>query len=89
MGLAAAVVKPWTWYVVLSSLALPVVWGGLYIVSLTYDWPNRIGVALVAVAMSVFPFAYFYKRRVLFGARPACPDLLVSRTHAECSLSRS
>jgi hypothetical protein len=87
MGLAAAVVRPWSWYVVLSSLAFPPVWGGLCIVFVTYDWLNRIGVAVVAVAVSVFPFAYFYKRRAMFGARGrwrrlerSCPRLIGPET---------
>ncbi len=68
MGLAAVVVRPWSWYVLLACQAFPPVWGGLYIAFVAYDWPNRVFVAFAAVAMSVVPFAYFYKRRAMFGA---------------------
>jgi hypothetical protein len=88
VGLAAAVVRPWSWYALLfSSLAFPAIWGGLHMVFFAYDWPTRIGVALVAVATSVFSFAYFYKRRAMFRARRRwrrlerwCPRLIGPQT---------
>ena len=88
MGVAAAVVRPWSWYVLLSCLALYPMWGGLYIAFLANDWQNRMFVALSAAAMTVVFFAYFYKRRAMFGAKGRwrrleqwCPMLVGPQTH--------
>ncbi len=68
VGLAAAVVKPWSWYVVLFCLVLLPVRGGLYIAFEVNDWQNTIITALGSAAITMVYSAYFYKRRAMFGA---------------------
>lgn len=88
VGLAAAIVKPWSWYALLASAALSPVWGGLYMTLVASDWPNRLFVALATVLMTVVFFAYVYKRRAMFGAKGRwrrlehwCPRLIGPETH--------
>ena len=88
MGVAAAAVRPWSWYVLLSCLALYPVWGGLYMAFVANDWQNRMFVALSAAAMTVVFFAYFYKRRAMFRAKGRwrrlerwCPRLVGPHMH--------
>ena len=69
VGLAAAVVRPWSWHVLLASQPLLLVYGGYYVAFVADDWMNRAMVAVVAVTTAVLQFAYFYKRRGMFGAR--------------------
>ena len=68
VGLAAVVVKPWSWHVLLASQVLFPMWGGYYMAFVARDWMNRAFVAF-SITSSVIPFAYFYKRRAMFGAR--------------------
>ena len=68
LGLAASVVRPWCWYVLLMNLvALPMA-GGLYIAIFVNDWQNGILVTFFVVALAVIESVYFYKRRVMSGA---------------------
>ena len=53
VGLAAAVVKPWSWYVVLFCLVLLPVRGGLYIAFEVNDWQNTIITALGSAAITM------------------------------------
>jgi len=69
VGFAAAVVRPWSWHVLLTSPALLPVYGGYYMAFVAHDWMNRAMVAVIAVTSAVLQFAYFYKRRAMFGAR--------------------
>ena len=89
VGLAAAIVRPWSWYALLASVALSPGWGGLYIALVASDWRNRLFVALATVLMTVVFFAYFYKRRAMFGATGRwrrleqwCPRLIGPQTHS-------
>jgi hypothetical protein len=69
MGLAAAAVRPWSWYVLLVGHGLGLAWTVLYVALVAPAWSDA-AVALVAAPIySVLSFAYFYKRRALFGAR--------------------
>ena len=88
VGLAAAIVRPWSWYALLASVALYPGWGGLYIALVASDWRNRLFVALATVLMTVAFFGYFYKRRAMFGAKGRwrrleqwCPGLIGPQTH--------
>ena len=69
MGVAAATVRPWSWYVLLVYQLLLPIWGGLYITIFQTDWKNSLMVALFALGWATICFAYFYKRRALFRAR--------------------
>jgi len=67
-GFAAAVVRAWSWLVLLASQAFLLVYGGYYMVFVSHYWTDRALVAVAAVTISVLQFAYFYKRRAMFGA---------------------
>lgn len=69
VGLAAAVVRAWSWLVLLASQAFILVYGGYYMAFVSHHWTDRAYVAVAAVTMSVLQFVYFYKRRAMFGAR--------------------
>jgi len=88
VGLAAAIVRPWSWYALLSCVALSQVWGGLDIVFVANDWQRRMFIALATAAITVVLFAYFYKRRAIFrakwrwrGLEQWCPSLIGPQTH--------
>ena len=69
MGVAAAAVRAWSWYVLLASQLLLLVWGGLYMTLVASDWVNRAMVGVFSLTFAVVSFVYFYKRRALFRAR--------------------
>jgi len=69
IGVAAAAVRPWNWYVLLASPLLGLAWGGLYATLIARDWGSRAVVAVFSLTASVICFSYFYKRRALFRAR--------------------
>lgn len=68
-GVAAAAVRPWSWYVLLASQLFGLTWGGLYMALVARDWENRVMIAVFSVAIFSISFVYFYKRRSLFRAR--------------------
>ena len=68
-GVAAAAVRPWSWYVLLVSQLFALVWSGLYIVFVARDWKTMVMVAGFSLGASAISFVYFYKRRALFRAR--------------------
>ena len=68
IGVAAAAVRPWSWYVLLTSPLFGLAWGGLYATLIARDWGSRAVVGVFSLAMSVVCFSYFYKRRALFRA---------------------
>ena len=68
-GLAAAVARPWAWYVLISA---PVIVLAHWIVYAAAIAPTRHDVfmaALSVVVISTLPTVYFYRRRALFQAR--------------------
>ncbi|HEU4368513.1 MAG TPA: hypothetical protein VFV05_09850 [Methylomirabilota bacterium] len=69
IGLAAAAVRPWSWYVLLACHGLGLVWTGLYAALVASAWRDVAIVAAIAPVYSLASFAYFYRRRALFGAR--------------------
>jgi len=69
VGVAAAAVRPWSWYVLLASQLFGLTWGGLYMTLVARDWEARVMVAVFSLTISVISFAYFYRRRALFRAR--------------------
>ena len=68
MGVAAATVRPWSWYVLLVYQFLLLIWAGLYITMFKSDWKNGAMVAVSSLGWAVICFAYFYKRRAFFRA---------------------
>jgi len=68
IGLAAAAVRPRSWYVLLVCQLVGLTWGALYMTLIAHDWRNRAMVAVFSLGWSVICFAYFYKRRALFRA---------------------
>lgn len=75
IGLAAAAVRPWSWYVLLGCFAFGPVWGAIYMTLIAPDWRSRAVGAVGALAFSLIGFAYFYRRRALFRARWQWPTL--------------
>jgi len=69
MGVAAATVRPWSWYVLLTYQLFLLLWGGLYITIFKSDWKNGVMVAVISLAWATICCIYFYKRRALFRAR--------------------
>jgi hypothetical protein len=69
MGVAAATVRPWSWYVLLAYQLFVVIWGALYVTFVARDLEAGAIVAVFSLGMAMVCFAYFYKRRALFGAR--------------------
>ena len=68
VGVAAAAVRPWSWYVLLVSQLVGLIWGALYMAFVALTWADRVMVVVFSLAMSGINFAYFYKRRALFRA---------------------
>ena len=68
-GLAAAAVRPWSWYVLLGCHGLGLVWVGLYAAFVARAWSDVAVAVGVGVPYSVLSFVYFYRRRAMFGAR--------------------
>jgi hypothetical protein len=68
VGLAAAAVRPWSWYVLLVCQGLGLVWIGLYGALVAPAWGDVAVAAAIAPIYTVLSFAYFYRRRALFGA---------------------
>jgi len=69
IGIAAAAVRPWSWFVLLASPLFVLAWGGLYMTLIARDWGSRAVVAVFSLTTSGICFSYFYKRRALFRAR--------------------
>ena len=68
IGVAATTVQPWGWYVLLASQPLLLVWAVVYMIAFG---PGRTDVVIIFVLATVTAgvgFAYFYKRRAMFGA---------------------
>jgi hypothetical protein len=68
MGFAAAAVRPWSWYVLMVGHALGLAWVALYVTLVAPAWSDAAVLLAVSPVYSVLSFAYFYKRRALFGA---------------------
>ena len=68
MGVAAAAVRRWSWYVLLVGHVLGLAWIALYVTLVAPAWSDAAVALVVAPVYSVLSFAYFYKRRALFGA---------------------
>ena len=75
IGVAAAAVRSWSWYVLLTSPLFGLAWGGLYVTLIARDWGSRAVVGIFSLAMSGVCFSYFYKRRTLFRATWRWPRL--------------
>jgi hypothetical protein len=75
MGLAAAAVRPWSWYVLLVGHALGLASTALYVTTIAPAWSDAAVALAVAPVYTVLSFAYFYKRRALFGAGRRWPLL--------------
>ncbi len=69
VGIAAAAVRPWSWYVLLAAQLFELTWGGFYMTLLARDWEASLMVAVFSLTIAVTCFAYFYKRRSFFQAR--------------------
>jgi hypothetical protein len=69
VGLAAAAVRPWSWYLLLVCHGLGLVWAGLYVTFVAPAWSDVAVAAVVTPVYGVLSFVYFYRRRALFGAR--------------------
>jgi hypothetical protein len=68
VGLAAAAVRAWSWFVLLAFQALMLVYGGYYVTFIAHTPTDRTIVAVTALTLPALQFAYFYKRRAMFGA---------------------
>lgn len=68
VGVAAAAVRPWSWYALLVSQLVGLIWGALYMAFVALTWADRVMVVVFSLAMSGINFAYFCKRRALFRA---------------------
>lgn len=68
-GVAAAAIRPWSWYVLLGCHALGLAWVGLYAAFVAPVWSDVAVAVGVGVPYSVLGFAYFHRRRAAFGAR--------------------
>lgn len=69
IGIAAAAVRPWSWYVLLGCFAFGPVWGAIYMTLIAPDWRSRAVGGVGALTMSFLSLVYFYRRRVLFRAK--------------------
>jgi hypothetical protein len=67
VGLAATLVRPWSWYVLTTWSLFAPIWACLYLVFVVADW--RLTTALIVLSFTIAPpvFVYFYKRRAMFG----------------------
>jgi hypothetical protein len=68
LGLAAAAVRPWSWYVLMACHALGLAWIGLYARLVAPGWLDALVALAVGLPCTVFSFVYFYRRRAMFGA---------------------
>ena len=68
MGVAATAVRPWGWYVLLASQPLILLWAGVYTIAFNSGRTDVVIIFVLAVVSAVLGFAYFYKRRTMFGA---------------------
>ena len=70
MGLAAAFVQPWGWYVLMGSYPLQLVFAPLSFVFIVTPSPLVLKVIFLALAPALATVAavYFYRRRATFGA---------------------
>jgi hypothetical protein len=69
IGVAAAAVRPWGWYVLLASLPLVLVWAGVYTIAFGSERTDVVIIFVLAAVSGVLGLAYVYKRRTMFGAR--------------------
>lgn len=68
LGLAAAAVRPWSWYVLMVCHALGLAWIGLYAHLVAPRWLDALVALGVGLPYTVISFVYFYRRRAMFGA---------------------
>jgi len=83
VGISAAAVRPWSWYVVILSPVLFAIFTGFYVTAIAPNWNARIFAGVLFPIGSAICFVYFYKRRALFGAQSrwswlerSCPKLV-------------
>jgi len=72
IGVPAAAVRPWSWYVLLGCLAFGPVWGAVYMTLIAPDWRSGAVGGVGALTVSFLSLVYFYRRRVLFRAKWRC-----------------
>jgi hypothetical protein len=68
VGVAATTVRPWGWYVLLASQPLLLVWVVVYSIAFGPGRTDVVIISVLATVTAVLGFAYFYKRRPMFGA---------------------
>ena len=68
-GIAAAVVRPWSWYVLLVTPGVGLLWVSLFVTIVAPSFMDMTIAAIGSVTSHVICFVYFYKRRALFRAR--------------------
>jgi len=68
IGVAAATVRPWGWYVLLASQPLILVGAVVYTIAFGSGRTEVVIIVVLAVVIAVLGFAYYYKRRTMFGA---------------------
>jgi len=68
IGVAATTVRPWGWYVLLASQPLLLVWAVVYTIAFGSGRTDVVIIFVLATVSAVLGFAYFYKRRPMFGA---------------------
>jgi hypothetical protein len=68
LGLAAAAVRPWSWYLLMACHGLGLVWIALYARLVAPGWPDALVALGVGLPYTLFSFVYFYRRRAMFGA---------------------
>ena len=61
-------VRPWGWYVLLASQPLLLVWAVVYTIAFGSGRTDVVIIFVLATVSAVLGFAYFYKRRPMFGA---------------------
>lgn len=68
VGLAAAAVRPWSWYVLLGCHALGLLWIASYVAFRAAAWHDVAIAAGLGLLYTGLSFVYFYRRRAMFGA---------------------
>jgi hypothetical protein len=68
IGVAATTVRPWGWSVLLASQPLLLVWAVVYTIAFGSGRTDVVIIFVLAVVTAVLGFAYYYKRRTMFGA---------------------
>ena len=70
VGFAAAVVQPWSWYVLVAQGPLLIMlWAIAPRLTASSWWLDTLLTFLLVATLSTLWFIYFYKRRAMFGAK--------------------